>query len=55
MQEATNANVTNKQGDKPPTQLNQPQRTPESRNDRESHLGGNNQSQSRRGAYSSNP
>lgn len=48
-------NDTNKQGDKEATQLNQGKRTPDSRNDRESNLGGNNQSQSRRGAGSNNP
>lgn len=42
-------NDTNKQGEQDPTQLNQGKRTPESRSDRESHVGGNNQSQSRRG------
>lgn len=43
-------NDTNKVGEQDPTQLNQGKRTPESRSDRESHVGGNNQSQSRRGA-----
>ncbi len=42
-------NDTNKQGEQDVTQLNQGQRTPESRSDRESHIGGSNQSQSRRG------
>lgn len=42
-------NDTNKAGEQDPTQLNQGQRTPESRNDREAHVGGSNQSQSRRG------
>lgn len=42
-------NDTNKMGDKDPTQLNQGQRTPESRSDREAHIGGCNQSQSRQG------
>lgn len=42
-------NDHNKQGEQDPTQLNQGHRTPESRSDRESHLGGSNQSQSRRG------
>ena len=42
-------NDTNKLGDKDPTQLNQGQRTPESRSDRESNIGGSNQSQSRQG------
>lgn len=43
-------NDTNKMGEQDATQLNQGQRTPESRSDRESHMGGNNQSQSRRGS-----
>jgi len=42
-------NDTNKVGEKEPTQLNQGQRTPDSRSDREAHVGGSNQSQSRRG------
>ncbi len=42
-------NDTNKTGDQAPTQLNQGQRTPDSRSDREAHVGGSNQSQSRRG------
>ncbi len=42
-------NDTNKLGEKAPTQLNQGQRTPDSRSDREAHVGGSNQSQSRRG------
>ena len=42
-------NDTNKMGEKEPTQLNQGQRTPDSRSDREAHMGGSNQSQSRRG------
>ncbi|ABD67940.1 hypothetical protein Rfer_0182 [Rhodoferax ferrireducens T118] len=42
-------NDSNKQGEQAPTQLNQGQRTPDSRSDRESHVGGSNQSQSRRG------
>lgn len=41
-------NDTNKMGEQAPTQLNQGKRTPESRSDRESHVGGGNQSQSRR-------
>lgn len=41
-------NDTNKMGEQAPTQLNQGKRTPESRSDRESHVGGSNQSQSRR-------
>jgi hypothetical protein len=48
-------NDTNKLGEQAPTQVNQGKRTPESRSDRESHVGGSNQSQSRRGpAGSSN-
>lgn len=43
-------NDTNKQGEQAPTQLNQGQRTPDSRSDREAHVGGSNQSQSRRGS-----
>lgn len=42
-------NDTNKMGDKEATQLNQGQRTPESRSDRETHIGSGNQSQSRQG------
>ena len=37
------ANDTNKPGSKDPTQLNQGQRTPDSRHDREAHVGGSNQ------------
>lgn len=43
------ANDTNKLGEQEPTQLNQGKRTPDSRSDREAHVGGGNQSQSRRG------
>ena len=46
-------NDTNKPGSEDPTQLNQGQRTPESRHDREAHVGGSNQSQSRRGPVGS--
>ena len=42
-------NDTNKLGEQDPTQLNQGQRTSDSRTDREAHIGGGNQSQSRRG------
>ena len=42
-------NDNNKLGEQEPTQLNQGKRTPESRSDREAHVGGSNQSQSRRG------
>jgi hypothetical protein len=43
------SNDHNKLGEQAPTQLNQGKRTPDSRSDRESHVGGGNQSQSRRG------
>lgn len=43
------SNDTNKQGEQDATQLNQGHRTPQSRSDRESQVGGSNQSQSRRG------
>ena len=43
------ANDHNKTGDQAATQLNQGQRTPQSRSDRSSHLGGSNQSTKRRG------
>ena len=43
-------NDHNKMGDKEPTQLNEGQRTPDSRHDREAHIGGSNQTQSRKGA-----
>ncbi|MDO8717452.1 MAG: hypothetical protein Q7K20_00505 [Polaromonas sp.] len=46
-------NDTNKTGEQDPTQLNQGKRTPESRSDREAHVGGSNQSQSRRGPVGS--
>ena len=42
-------NDTNKLGEQAPTQLNQGRRTSDSRSDREAHVGGSNQSQSRRG------
>jgi hypothetical protein len=42
-------NDTNKLGEQEPTQLNQGKRTSDSRSDREAHVGGSNQSQSRRG------
>lgn len=42
-------NDSNKLGNKDATQLNQGQRTPDSRSDREAHIGGSNQSQSRQG------
>jgi len=40
----------NKQGNHDATQINQSRRTQESRSDRETHIGGRNQSQSRRGS-----
>ena len=40
----------NKQGDQQATQIHQSRRTAESRSDREAHIGGRNQSQSRRGS-----
>lgn len=43
------SNDTNKLGEQDPTQLNQGRRTPQSRSDRESQIGGSNQPQSRRG------
>jgi hypothetical protein len=42
-------NDINKLGEQETTQLNQGKRTPDSRSDREAHVGGSNQSQSRRG------
>jgi hypothetical protein len=42
----------NKAGHQEPTPRNEPRRTPESRHDRESHVGGGNQVQSRRGGGS---
>ncbi|MES2414475.1 MAG: hypothetical protein V4614_11780 [Pseudomonadota bacterium] len=42
-------NDHNQSGDKKPTQRNEGQRTANSRSDRESHVGGGNQLQSRRG------
>ncbi|CAN7148244.1 hypothetical protein LJR129_000032 [Acidovorax sp. LjRoot129] len=44
------AQAHNATGDQPTTQLNQGRRTPESRHDRDAHLGSGNQVQSRRGA-----
>jgi len=40
-------NDKNKLGETPATQLNQGQRTPDSRHDREAHIGSSNQTQSR--------
>lgn len=42
-------NDTNKMGAQAATQLNEGRRTPDSRTDREAHLGSGNQTQSRRG------
>lgn len=47
------ANDNNKVGEQDLTQLNQGKRTPDSRSDREAHVGGSNQSQSRRGPVGS--
>ena len=44
------ANDHNKVGEQPLTQKNESKRTPDSRSDREAHVGSGNQSQSRRGA-----
>ena len=43
-------NDRNKLGETTPTQKNEGERTPESRGDRDTHLGSDNQTQSRRGA-----
>ena len=42
-------NDHNKVGEQPVTQKNETKRTPDSRTDREAHLGSGNQTQSRRG------
>ncbi len=42
-------NDFNKQGAQAATQKNEGKRTPESRHDREAHVGGNNQSKQRQG------
>lgn len=47
------ANDHNKVGEKEPTQKNQGERTPQSRNDRTGHIGSANQNQSRRGGAGS--
>ena len=44
------ANDHNKVGDQALTQKNQSKRTPDSRTDREAHIGSSNQTQSRRGS-----
>jgi hypothetical protein len=46
-------NDFNKVGEQKPTQKNEGLRTPDSRHDRESHLGSQNQTQARRGAPNS--
>ncbi|NKE66750.1 hypothetical protein RAMLITH_13030 [Ramlibacter sp. RBP-2] len=46
-------NDANKMGETAPTQKNEGRRTPESRHDRESHIGGENQSMTRKGGPSS--
>lgn len=43
-------NDTNKTGGHAPTQINQGQRTPNSRHDREAHVGSANQVQARKGS-----
>ena len=43
------AQAHNSTGDQPPTAINQGRRTPESRGDRDTHVGSGNQTQSRRG------
>jgi hypothetical protein len=47
-------NDTNKQGNEAPTQKNEGRRTPESRHDRESHVGGTNQTKIRGGTPQGN-
>lgn len=42
-------NDHNKQGNQPLTQKNEPERTPQSRQDRQDQVGANNQTSSRRG------
>jgi hypothetical protein len=43
-------NDFNKMGEQRPTQKNEGKRSPKSRHDRESNIGGDNQNQARRGA-----
>jgi len=43
-------NDTNKMGDQEPSQKNEGQRTPQSRHDRETHVGSTNQVRARRGS-----
>lgn len=47
-QSGKSGNDRNKLGDQPETQLNQGQRTPQSRHDREAQIGSGNQNRSRR-------
>ena len=47
------ANDSNKSGAQNPTQKNEGRRTPESREDRQSHVGSDNQTQARKGAAKS--
>ena len=44
-------NDHNKVGEQAPTQKNEGRRTPQSRHDRESHIGGSNQNQARTGGH----
>jgi len=46
-------NDHNRQGDQEPTQKNEAQRTPQSRHDRDAHIGSGNQVQSRQGSAGS--
>ena len=46
-------NDHNRQGDQQPTQKNEAQRTPQSRHDRDAHIGSGNQVQSRQGSAGS--
>jgi len=48
-------NDFNKQGEQAPTQKHEGRRTPESRTDREAHLGSDNQTSMRRGTTSHAP
>ncbi|GKT24935.1 hypothetical protein [Acidovorax sp. SUPP3334] len=46
-------NDHDRQGDQEPTQKNEAQRTPQSRHDRDAHIGSGNQVQSRQGSAGS--
>jgi hypothetical protein len=48
-------NDFNQQGEQVPTQRNEGRRTPESRSDREAHIGGANQNNNRRGQTTHQP